>query len=124
MARTSGPASMGGDWNMTPFDLEQSELTQRADVVTAVPGHATFRGGTGMSTVDSCSRNITMTRGYREGSDVLAQASSSTSTTQHGEQRKLPAVPPPAPPTEPIDWALHRALAERTVEIAQDPSSD
>eukprot|EP00959_Pyramimonas_sp_CCMP1952_P347330 7274865-Pyramimonas_sp.AAC.1 len=37
---------------------------------------------------------------------------------------KLPVTPPPGPRTGPIDWTLHRALAERTVEIAADPSSD
>eukprot|EP00959_Pyramimonas_sp_CCMP1952_P125871 2632194-Pyramimonas_sp.AAC.1 len=37
IAACSGPAIMGGDWNMSPTDLEQSLFPQQADMVLAFP---------------------------------------------------------------------------------------
>eukprot|EP00959_Pyramimonas_sp_CCMP1952_P471538 9498583-Pyramimonas_sp.AAC.1 len=65
LSTCSGPAIMGGDWNMAPIDLEQSLFPQQVDMVLAFPAQATFRGGMGASTIDFFCLNDAVVRGYR-----------------------------------------------------------
>eukprot|EP00959_Pyramimonas_sp_CCMP1952_P290197 6069837-Pyramimonas_sp.AAC.1 len=107
-------------------------------MVTAVPSHVTFRGGTGVSTIDYFCLNNAIVRGHRGVHTVMqwhkkAPRPVQLSLVDSGRKiqhyvytvsAKLPATPPPVPLTQPIDWTLRAALARQALELAQNESSD